>query len=284
MHETKLFMSNHTLLKLLLPLSIAVTAASCISRSYYVSPAFGNNHYVTKPLQKSNEQSALYANGAFSIGNANDALRDNQYAFQGNIYNVHQFSLFKAWYGGGLSLGSYEVTSSHMLIDNRGNKNLEGWKFFGTGNIEGGATVVMPFGNGGEWRVLGISGNLYNEFGKYHSFRNSLNPDSVSGVATSRTLGSLGFSTEIVGKLRNGSVGWTLQANMMLGSQYKDTEFGKNPYNKERYSYVSNTVQLTLNELTYYAQANIGVRLLNCQMGVNYKILSSRKKQYHHQY
>lgn len=275
-------MTNQALTRWLLPLAIAALISSCKTQSYYVSPALGNNHYVTQPLQNGDEKSAFYANGSFTTGLANEYLRDAQYSFQANAYNVHQFSLFKGWYGGGLSLGSYEVGYSSLLINYAGERNINGKKFYGTANLEGGMSFVWPF-RYGEWRVIGVSGNLYNEFGNYLSFRKSVNKDSVSGVATSATLGSLGFSSEFVGKLRRGEIGYAIQYNTMLGPQYSDLDFGKGAtnaagYHRQRYGYFATTFHVTINRATYYTQANVGNRILSFQCGINYKISSTNKK------
>jgi len=56
-------------------------------------------------MQKDSSKSNLYANGAFTIGGTNEDLRDDVYDFQGNIYREHHFSIFKAWYGAGITLG-----------------------------------------------------------------------------------------------------------------------------------------------------------------------------------
>ena len=261
----------------------------CVTRSYYVSPMYGSSSsYRTMPLQRDSIKSALYINSAFTIGGANQGLRDNVYSLQSNIYRAHQFSAFKAWYGAGFTLGNYNVNSIDFIrdydydgIDTAAINRMAGNKFFGSTNLNAGFTIVLPLGKAGEWRLLSVTGSLQNEFGDYLHFRNNLKNDSIktSGFARSAVLATVGFSNEIVFRTRTGAFSIHSQYTLLAGKDYKDIYHLTTPdYSTERYGYFSHTYALTVNNVTGYIQSNIGQRMFNFQTGFNYLFASRSKK------
>jgi len=274
--------------KYCLPLFAILVVASftgCVTRSYYLSPLYGNaSTYHTMPLQQDSVKYSLYTNAAFSIGGNNEDLRDDSYCFQGNIYGVHQFSVFKAWYGAGISLGNYKVSSydggtvnpdfdEDFINSNAGNK------FFGSSNLTAGFSIVAPLNPGVEWRIIGISGTMQNEFGDYLDFRQRLAKTStdINGLAPNDMLGTIGISSEMAFATRHARFSIQAQLNYLLGDQYTYLDYNDNGVDvHKRYNYVSNTFALTKDRITGFMQVNIGKRMSNFEMGVNYRLLPNK--------
>ncbi|HWK05239.1 MAG TPA: hypothetical protein VNS58_16475 [Puia sp.] len=94
---------------LLLP-AIPFLFGGCIYSSHFQSPFYGTSEpYHTIPLKSDSVPSATYVSGVFTEGGANDGLRDNVFSFTGSIYRSHNFGHFQGFYGGNVSLGSYNV-------------------------------------------------------------------------------------------------------------------------------------------------------------------------------
>lgn len=263
---------------------IIIFLPGCITSSYYISPMYGSSmSYRTMPLQKDTVKSALYLNSALTYGGTNEDVRDVVYSLQTNIYNVHRFSFFKAWYGAGITLGNYKVHSyssaTYANFDVAAVNRLAGNKFFGSTNFNGGLVIVIPMKSGSEFRVAGVSASLQNEFGDYLRFRKTLEEDTIkiTGLAANRALGTIGISSEVALKTKSGAFSIQYAWNILTGKNYSNTDY-LNIAPKKRYSYLSGTLALTVNNITGYLQSNLGTRLLNLQTGVNYRINYGSKK------
>lgn len=268
--------------------AVATPGISCVRQAYYVSPVYGSNTpYHTVPLKNEQTASAMYANASLQTAATNNWGTDHTYQLQSNIYRTHNLGLLQTYYGGGLTLGLYHVEPFDSMGYSRASSRLAikpinagaGNRFYGTGNIHGGIHLAMPFssaGNAPEWR-LGSKVALHQEFGDYLSFRKSLNPDSVTGVAKSNMLGSLSGYTELVIPTGDAYVGAQLEVNWILGNQYSDVYFNKD-FGGGRYVYTNWTFHVTQNKSTVYLQCTIGHRLLGVHAGINYRLAAKPKK------
>ena len=184
--------------------------SGCVTRSYYLSPLYGTaSSYHTLPLQQDSTRFGVYANGAFNVGGNNEDLRDNSFCFQGNIYGVHQAGVFKGWYGAGFGLGNYQV---HKYDSSTINPDFDtaavninaGNKFFGSANFNAGMNISIPLGRNAEWRVIGLSGTVQNEFGRYLQFRRNLDKVDahVANLAPGNLLATIAASTEFAFKTK----------------------------------------------------------------------------------
>lgn len=236
------------------------------------------------PLEKDSVKSSLYASGTVSSCNTNESMHDKIFAIQANIYNVSQTHYFKGWYGGGFTLGNYKVSRVDDLnypdFDVNAIDSLAGNKFFGTLNLDFGGAIVLPFRRGGEWRVLEFTTSLQNEFGSYLQFRKTLQNNSikVNGNVPHSFLATIGFGTEFTFKIRNGSLGFKDQYNILLGKDYSHIDpidySIVNNYPPEGYKYMSFEYQLTLKNYTGFFQQNMGPTVASFQVGLNYRINS----------
>lgn len=274
--------------------AIAVSGSSCYRDAYYVSPLYGSSTpYHTIPVKNERVKSATYASANFQVGTANDEGADNTVSLQFNAYRTHQSGFFQMYYGGGLTTGIYDISAFDSSRYSEGPRyrpsylnvipinNHQGANFFGSGNIHGGINLSVPFSDRPrttEWRI-GTKMALHKEFGQYLSFRKTLNPDSVSGVANSSLLGSFSGTTELVFPAgSSGNFGGQMEVGWILGKQYRDMYFGKH-YNKgARYSFVTFTLQFTKRPGTAYFQQTFGNRMYSFHAGYNYLLGSKKKK------
>lgn len=279
---------NQPLPKLVFAALFMFVLIGCQTRSYYISPLYGSsNTYKTLPFTADSTKSSLYVNGAFNLSGTNEDLRDNVFNFQGNIYNVHQLSIVKLFYGAGLGAGSYNVSKYDTVtynpqFDTLSINKLAGGKFFGSANLMGGLVITIPFSLNFEWRILGISATLQKEFGSYLHFRNIVQRDSikVNGIAKSSVLGTLNFSTEFAFKTRRGQFTILNQFTGLLGKEYKDAFFGEFGMERHNYGYWTGTYSYTINRSTISLTGIAGTRLMSLQLGYNHSLsgLGRRKE------
>lgn len=269
----------------------AASILLCSCNHYaYVSPVNGSTtSYHTIPVKNANVASAVYANLNMQAGKANERLNDNTFNIQANAYRTNQLGYFQLHYGGGLTVGAYNVST---IPDSTGFWNYfhgvhyinerAGSKFFGTGNIQAGINLCLPFSDrpgDGEWR-LGINSSLHREFGSYLSFRQGLNTDSVTGVAKSNWLSTVAVSSDLVFKAGEGYCGWMAELGYLMGNDYRDTDFSKEGTGgaPSRYKYVTNTLHYTLHRITGYAQTTWGPQVASFHVGINVQLLQKKKK------
>ncbi len=199
---------------IILCIAVSITLTSCVTHSYYASPTYGNSMgYHTLPLKKDSVKSCIYYNGTITASAVNQIAEDKVLSLQQNIYNAHQFSAFKAWYGAGFTLGNYKVSKVYersffpVTTDTFALNKRAGNKFFGSADLNAGMALTFQLSKGSEWRILSVAGSLQKEFGSYYHFRQSLIKDSVkiSGVVKSSWFLLLSTATEIAIKTSTGS-------------------------------------------------------------------------------
>ena len=203
---------GHDPTKTLLSISLVAVLifTSCIQKAYYQSPVLGNiPTYHAMPVASDSLKSAVYATATLSLGGMNDRLRDNVFSFQGGLHRSHVIDHFRMYYGASLAVGNYNVQrydyfyyDTYYTDTMSINKNAGG-KFFGAYGAYGGISAAAPMGRRGEWRYIGIEGNLFNEFGDYYTFRKNLPDTAATTIDKKKYLGSLGISTELVFKGRS---------------------------------------------------------------------------------
>jgi hypothetical protein len=263
-------------------------------QAYYVSPFNGNlGDYQPLPLHADSAHTAVYARGAYFSGGAND---NNTDAFEGGSLAVsvaHQFSVLQCYYGLGLSLGDYKVGKwgseftgllgpnvvympppNYQQLD-----SLSGNRSFGGASFSGGINLVIPFGDGSEWRVLGIETHLQHEFGDYLAFRNKL-PDSLATlIVRNPFFGTVGLTTEIVARVGNGDLGFRLSNGWMLCADYLNLNiYDSVDQRLLRYAYIDCAVHYTYRQFTAFFQTERGTKAGSAHMGFVYRFRRPRLK------
>ena len=253
---------------------------SCIGRqAYYVSPFNGiTSPYHTIPLHSDSVKSATYLNATFGTGGANEGLTDTKFLLNSNISRSHNFGIFQAYYGGGLTIGSYKLKPYDSLGNNRTvnykiiNQNT-GTYFFGGGGLDAGINVVSV-GRKSEWRVFGVETSLRQEFGKYGKGRDNIPDSAATVVVRNRFFGTVGIFTDVVAQTMNGSVGFKFGFGTVLGNEYhrfnfRDSYFANNP---PSFGYFNFTVHTSFNKWTGYMQSNIAKKAATFLLGANYRL------------
>jgi len=223
-------------------------------------------------------KSASYLNTTISLGGANEGETDPVYSFTGNLSRSNNFGIFQAYYGAGLTVGSYKIKP----YDSVGNNNTvnytiinqhKGNYFFGGGGFDGGINFVTGSENF-EWRIFGIETSLRQEFGKYVHVRNNIPDSAATVVVRNRFYGTFGMFTEIVDKGRRTETGFKLGFGGTIGSDYHnfhftDSYFAQNP---PSFGYFTLNVHTTANKWTGYIQGNFAKKAAACLIGMNYRI------------
>lgn len=261
---------------------ISICFFSCIGRqAYYVSPFNGiTNQYHTIPMRSDSVKSASYANATISIGGANEGETDPVFSLTTDLSRSHNFGVLQAYYGAGISIGSYKIKP----YDSLGNNNTVNYRiinqnkgnyFFGGGTFDGGINFVASFDDF-EWRVFGAETSLRQEFGDYVHARNKIPDSAATVVVRNRFYGTFGFFSEIVGRGRkSGSeTGLKMGFGTVIGSDYHNFHFTDSYFadNPPRFGYFLFNVHHTTNKLTAYIQGNFAKKAANCLVGVNYRI------------
>ncbi len=269
--------------------SIIFLYSSCIPerQGYLLSPQNANsNPYHAIPMRSDSLKSAIYVNGLFSGGSANDRGADHVTMFQGSMHRSNNFGLFQAYYGAGFSLGSYYVedfynlnhhfSATNPLFLDSSNHIPGSHNFFGTYGVSGGINLVTSHehirkSRHSEWRILGLETSLQSEFGAYSDMRGKL-PDTAANVIFRKELSAyLGLYTEGLWTNRdNIEFGIKLAAGMDLnpGSSYS------NYYTQSilpLYSF-SITFHLKKDRFAGFLQSNFGTYADNVQIGFNYRL------------
>ena len=144
-------------------LLILLSVSSCVTpRAYIMSPIdINTNPYQSIPTTADSQKSATYASLAFNGGGSNQTLKDAVIGVRTSLSRSYRFGHFQAYYGGGLSLGNYDLKDTYhynnYYYSNSNNDTTFHYKganyFFGVYGFSGGINLVIPFGNGrGEWR------------------------------------------------------------------------------------------------------------------------------------
>jgi hypothetical protein len=261
--------------------------SSCTYHSYYQSPFNANlETYHAVPLHSDPAKSANYASGVVTLGGANEYLRDHLYSFCGSLYQSRNFGYFQAYYGADISVGSYYV-SPYRTRGDRPSAGMDtalinaaaGSKFFGGYGLSGGINFVLPLGRVGEWRVLGLSMNLQDEFGNYLRFRQRLPDSAANTIFKDHQVGTIGFSTELAFETHHGMV--CLKWSLGLPLLDPKGHYAGNDSTNYGMTYGSMTVAVTRDNWTGFGQANIGRTALSMQLGFHYRLGWGQRKSGH---
>lgn len=259
---------------------ITLSIFSCIGRqAYYVSPLNGvTASYHSVPMHNDSMKSASYVNATFVTGGANEGLTDSKFALITDVSQSRNFGIFQAYYGAGLTIGSYKLKPYDSLGNNhtvnyRIINQHTGTYFFGSGGFDGGINVVVP-GRGSEWRAFGIETSLRQEFGEYGKVRDAIPDSAATVVVRNRFFGTVGMYSDIIGKTATGSVGFKFGFGTVLGSNYNnfnftDSYFASNP---PLFGYSLFVVHVTINKWTGYMQGEFAKKAASFMLGANYKI------------
>jgi hypothetical protein len=265
--------------KTLYPILVMLSLTSCITSSYYMSPfSSSSDPYHAIPLKSDSVKSASYAGGIFTVGGANINWNDPVYSFQANIYRAHNFGHFQAYYGVGGNIGNYHVERYENYVDDpnapgAGSRIIpENNYVFAGAHFNGGINAVIPFRNGGEWRVIGLETSVQKEFGDYANFRRNLKDSMADYVLKKTTTATFGFATDIIGRSRHGAqfgykVAWGTVLNPNSDYSREDPNRNINPL-----FYFSQTLHLTKGPVTGFAQVNMGSYAGSFQFGMIYQL------------
>jgi hypothetical protein len=256
---------------------------SCVPRYAYFQSPFQSttSSYKAIPMKADSLRSAVYASGLFTIGGANQHLRDGITAFSGSIHRSHHFGPIQGYYGVTGSLGKYKVdnfipqsTNGRFFNNNLNDSllnNMAGNKFFGGWGFTGGVNAVVPFRGRHEWRVFGVEAAWQKEFGDYLDFRKQL-PDTAANLIDQRDqYFTLAFSTDIVWRVRRGSIGLKSGYTTLTRSL---TRYGQQNNSRRRFTpgFWSETIHFETRKVTGFWQFNLGSYTLNMQAGLNYRL------------
>jgi hypothetical protein len=258
-------------------------------QAYYVSPFNANTGgYHPLPLLRDSATNAFYAQADYFGGAANTNRNDNFKGGKTSIYWAHCSKVLQ-WYSGvDLSLGAYHVRSWdtggfwNYNLPPRNYRQLDadtGRKFFGGTGFSTGINYVIPIGGGDEWRVLGVETTLYREFGDYQRFRAKL-PDSLAALnVRDRFYGMAGLTTEVIGKLRDGDLGFRVAAGWVLGPRYNNLNLYDSIQGRLlEYKYFSFSFHYTTGRLTGYTQIDKGTKAVTGHLGFVYRLTPLRRQ------
>ena len=260
-------------------ITISILISGCTTYSYFQSPLHSNNtSYKTIPAHYDSVKSAIYANGAITLGGVNDKLRDGVYCFTSTIHRSNNFSVFQAFYGLSGMLGRYTVDSVHNFDGPNRNESLDeqfinphvGRKFVATVGSFAGINFVMPLGKG-EWRVLGTEISWSKEFGSYVAFRNKIPDTSANYIERKSNYVTIGIYSDVVGKTESGTLGYKLGIVFNPRAMHGFDKYGHRTISNA--TYLSQTLHFQANQrVTGFGQLNTGSHSLILVAGVNYKL------------
>lgn len=290
-------MRKSTLLRLLPALLAATSLAACFTvpqQAYYVSPLNGNaEDYHPQPLLCDSSTTGFYVRSAWFGGSANDLGNDRLSGWNLSVYAAHHAGHIQFFGGLDLSLGNYNVGKWDTSYQFPSILNLVQWappgqsqnlrpfagpKFFGSTGISGGVDFAVPFRSGGEWRVIGLETSLQREFGDYLSFRRQLPDSLVTLVVRNRLFGTLGASTEIIGRLGpEGEWGIRWAMGGVLGPDYNHLHIYDNVSQQPLvYKYVDLSLHFSYSHFTLYFQLNSATKASTGHIGLVYRMGNPR--------
>jgi hypothetical protein len=231
----------------------------------------------------------LYGQLDYFGGSANKEKNDGVKGANASIHLAHRFGAIQVYGGLNGSLGNYNVrtwdTAGFLLryLPPRHYEQLNelaGRRSFGGIGFSGGIDYAFLLGGGDELRVGGET-VLYREYGKYHDYRTKL-PDSITTlVVRDRFYGQAGISVEIVGKIRDGELGFRVARGWALGSGYNYLNVYDSLWAKLlEYGYFSVSFHLTQGRCTFYTQLDKGTMAVTGHLGLVYRLASFRRKQW----
>jgi len=248
--------------------------SSCTQYAYYQSPFQSNTaSYKTMPLYSDSIRRAVYANATFTTGGANYNYRDGINGGIASIYRTHTARHLQAFYGLTGTLGNYHVKpyNGKML-----NKNLDttvinnnaGGKFFGGWGATGGLSLNIPFAKN-EWRI-GAELSWQQEFGSLLNFRKNLPDTAANLIGASNNYMTVAFTSDLVFHMPKGAIGYKIalvKSSVLLHGFDRD----RIPYSMAP-GFVSQTIHVTVNQVTGFSQVNFGTYSMSIQVGLNYRL------------
>jgi len=218
---------------------------------------------------------AVYASGGISIGAANQTLRDVVFSSQLSIHQAHTYSHFQFFYGATAIAGNYHIAEDYNAYNYYGSypgtSIHRGNRFFAGLGAFAGADIVIPFRTGSEWRVIGVETNFQREFGDYQQFRSELPDSAAEAITRSRNFQTIGITTNVIKKFRRSGNSFGYKFGVYVGTQR--TRLTYDYYNSYIVPvYISNTLHLTRQRVTGFAQINAGTYALNFQTGINVRL------------
>jgi hypothetical protein len=279
---------------LLLACTLVLTGCYVNRQAVYVSPFNGNsNTYHTLPLRADSLASALFVNAAYASGSVNytqgtDKLSNNApgsdyvHSFQLSVYRTHNLGSFELYYGLTGSLGNYTLNKFDSLGNDPSvnyqliNQNA-GKKFFGGYGASGGLDLVIPFSDGGEWRVIGFETTFTHEFGDYLQFRKQFPDSAATYIARSNFYGTIGGFTEFIWG-RYSHFGIRLEKGAVMGSAYNNLQIlDASSGATLKYHYFSLTFSEMMERWTLYFQVNTATKAGFLQGGINFRVTEKKK-------
>jgi hypothetical protein len=273
----------------LIALSLACLLAACSTpKSFYSSPFNGNTgDYQTIPLASDSIKSAIYGSLSLWSGSANTHGHDYFNAFHMAVSRSHDLGAIQAWYGLGLTWGSFTLghwdttgnSINNILIHIGPNtvhaadylNSIAGSYYFGGESFSGGMNAVMPI-QGGEWRFIGFETSLNHEIGNYVTVRENM-PDSAAALnVRSDFFGTLGLTTELVRNNNTGQFGWKWAAGWALGSNYQFLNIQDNYSHIRGYGYFDFTFHWTYLRYTGFIQMNSATKANAFHLGFNFRL------------
>jgi len=271
-------------------LALAGLPGCYLRQAYYVSPFNGNtNDYHNQPTLRDSARSAIFVNGTYFTGQANDDHTDTYKAFHTEIYRSHHGKFLQGYYGLDLTLGDFAtgrwdtVKSDVSNADPRGRRygpplhaselnEYAGHRFFGGTGFNGGINLVIPIHHG-EWRYFGLETSLQREFGDYLGFRKHLSDTLATLVARNNFYGTLGFSSEILWNLHHGELGLRLATGSVMGRDYNNVNiYNNSSHGPLRFHYTTFSFHFTNRQYTGFFQANFATKSLSAHFGFTYRL------------
>ena len=253
----------------------------CYRYGLYQHPMLINSSpYQAIPLKKDSSKSALYASGSIMGGYANHLSKDGMGALQASIHQGTNFGSFQAHYGLNGSFGFYRASDYGELGNYYYNSNLNnylidslnGTKSFGSIGVSAGINTVIPFDDGGEWRIVGLEFSHQYELGNsYYGFRRKLSIQDVNLVEHSRHYSTLGLSSELILKFNESE---NLGYKILMGASLQHPRFYESytsdfkPFRTFLQQYLFYKHQRT----HFYLQAAVGYYSFSGMLGFNYQL------------
>jgi hypothetical protein len=268
---------------------ISLLSSCAYRQGFYLSPLNANtNPYHAIPMKKDSLKSAIYVNGVFTTGSANDRGADYVRVYQGSLHRSHNFGIFQAYYGANLTLGTYHVSeyynATHPYYGGYGNPYITdslnhipgSGNFFGSYGVSGGINIVATHQHKtryrhSEWRALGLETSLQNEFGKYRDLRNKLPDTAANIIYRGRFSAYLGLYTEWVWTKMNQTefgIKMAVGEDLIPGSSYRNY-FA--PSILPLYCF-SVAFHIKKDHFTGFIQTNFGTYADNIQFGLSYRL------------
>ena len=248
-------------------------------QAFFLSPHHATtNYYKSMPMVADSVVAASYVSAIITAGGANHRLRDGVAAFQGNFHQARQWNRFQAFYGADILVGVYDIeplTFPGNHVDAVWINDRAGSRFQAGYGVQGGINYALPFRHG-EWRILGLEGNMHREHGSYYSFRKAIPSDAANIIERNRMFRSFTISSDIMGDFSDGSrIGYKLSYTQSFRrlSGWTRNEAAVSGYPR----YMTHTLHITVNKWTGYGQLNFGSDATNVQLGLSRRIQARKR-------